>query len=94
MEYWRGVMNWPVIRDWKCEICGEQHMIWGLPHALCRCNTCHTQYRMRDKEGNKVITPICQLKPEYCGPAKMGYKRYAAPIDEFTDKQWNILFIA
>ncbi len=92
MEYWRGTVDWEINPDWKCEVCLTRNGLeWGFVHAQCRCITCHTQYRMRDKEGKVVATPICQLKPEYYKAAQLGWTEYNKPIDEFTDEEWNRL---
>ena len=90
MDYWNGYMNWGIDKNWKCEVCGKyEGMIWGLVHATCRCNVCHTEYRMRDGKDEVVDTPICQLKPEFFEPAKIGFAKYNKPIDEFTDEEWK-----
>lgn len=89
--YWQGFMNWPLDENWKCEICGSRRLTWGLVHAQCRCDVCHTQYRMREKEGKVVTIPICQLKPEYCIPAKLGWSKLKKPVDELSDSEWDSL---
>ena len=89
MEAWYGVMDWPLDVNWKCEICGEVNLLWGIPHALCRCETCHTQYRMRDEEDKVVTIPICQLKEEYYEPAKILYQKLKIPMTQWTDEQWD-----
>ena len=90
MNYWEGYMNWPLDVDWKCKICDKnQGLEWGLIHAQCRCDVCHTQYRMRDEKDNVVSLPICQLKPEYFEAAKEGFAILQKPIDEFTDEDWK-----
>lgn len=89
MEYWQGLMNWPIDRKWKCETCGTNTGLeWGLVHARCRCNQCHTQYHMRDDK--EILTwPKCMLKDEYKEPAKLAWERFATPVDELTDEQWD-----
>lgn len=90
MEYWRGLMNWPIDSKWKCEICEKyEGLTWGLVHAQCRCNVCHTQYGMRDKDGKVVTFPICQLKPEYHKAFKIIWDKDFIPEDEVTDEQWS-----
>lgn len=89
MKAWYGIMDWPLDVNWKCEICGDVNLLWGLPHALCRCKTCHTQYRMRDEKDKVVTTPICQLKEEYYQPAKNLYQELKTPMSEWTDEQWD-----
>ena len=32
MEYWRGMMDWPLDPEWTCEVCGYRGLIWGLLH--------------------------------------------------------------
>jgi hypothetical protein len=92
MDYWKGFMDWPIDREWKCEICGQYSgLTWGLPHAVCRCNTCHAVYSMRDDNDNVVETPILQIKHEYVDPAKKGYKQHRKPISEFTPEEWDDL---
>lgn len=92
MNYWRGFMDWPIDRDWVCETCGEYAgLIWGIVHARCRCDRCHTEYQMRDEQGDIVTKPISQLKPEYKEAAKRGWEKFKKPIDEFTDDEWESL---
>ena len=88
MEYWRGYMDWPLDLDWKCESCNSRNLIWGFPHALCHCDICHTQYRMRDENNERVTIPISQLKDEYKETVKKGWNNFKIPLDEFSDKQW------
>lgn len=89
MRYWEGFMNWPKDDKWECEICGKTILIWGLPHALCRCANCHTQYRMINEKDERVTKPICQLKDEYFKPMKYLWNKYQLPTDEITEEQWN-----
>lgn len=90
MDYWRGFMNWPLDKDWVCETCNEYGgLTWGFVHATCRCNNCHTQYSMRDENGDIIDFPISLLKDEYKTPAKEGYKKYQRPISEFTKDEWD-----
>ena len=88
MEEWRGEMDWPRDANWRCEICDGVWLIWGFVHAQCRCQTCHTQYRMRDEKGERVIRPICQLRPEYYEVAKTAWQKDHKPIDEYTHSEW------
>ena len=87
MDYWRGYMNWPLDPNWKCEICGSRELTWGLPHATCRCDVCHTQYRMRNEDDEVVSIPICQLRSEYKKSVKNAWDKLGIPIDEFSDQQ-------
>ena len=90
MDYWKGYMNWDLIHGWKCEVCGRNEgLTWGLAHATCRCNVCHSEYRMRNEKDEVVTKPICQLKPEFFKPAKIGFTKYQKPIDEFSDEEWE-----
>ena len=91
MNHWEGAMNWPLKQGWVCEICGDvsRYLIWGLPHGLCRCNTCHTQYRMRDAKDNIIDVPICQIKPEYYEVWKKLWNETHKPIDLLTDEEWD-----
>ncbi len=89
MNYWEGFMDWPLDKDWKCEFCGERSLTWGLPHAVCRCNNCHIQYKMRDTKDNVVNIPICLVKPEYGKVYKKIFKEISKPIDEITDIEWD-----
>ena len=92
--YWKGVMSWPIDTDWKCETCGQEFSIlfggltWGLANGVCRCDKCHTQYKMRDSD-IIVTTPACLLKDEYKDPAKALWGKYQIPISEFTDSDWD-----
>ena len=101
MDYWSGVMNWPVESDWKCETCNHSHLnepilalfpalTWGLVHGVYRCNICHTEYSMRP--GGEIVTrPVCLLKEEYKEPAKLGWKKFGKPISQWTDAMWDEL---
>lgn len=104
MSYWKDTMNWPIDKDWKCVICGsgpimsgesyallDSGLTWGLVHAECRCNICHTVYTMRDnsKEGRPRVTrPISLLKPDYVEPAKKAWARWHKPLDTLSDEEW------
>jgi len=91
-EYWRGVMDWPLERTWRCETCNSAaRLIWGLVHGVCRCGVCHTEYSMRGGDGNRVTVPICRLKDEYKEPARLGWQKYGTPITQWTDEQWEEL---
>lgn len=89
MEYWYGFMDWPLKENWKCEICGNRILIWGLHHGTCRCDKCHVEYRMRDEQNKVVNVPISQLKSEYYQPFKEIYDRCQKTIDQVTDDEWN-----
>jgi len=94
MQYWRGLMDWPVDRDWKCPTCGESRgiLIWGFIHAQCRCDNCHTEFYMRDENGERVETPICQLREEYKEPAKFAFEYFKKPISKLDDDEWDYAF--
>jgi len=94
MGYWEGVMDWPLDTNWSCEICGSKPFLlissgltWGLVHAQCRCDECHTQYHMRNDEGKVVTTPICRLKTEYKEPFKRAWQKYHLNLSEISDTQ-------
>jgi len=93
MQYWKEFMNWPLDHDWVCETCNHyQGMTWGLIHAECRCDKCHTVYTMRDykKEGDPIVDiPISKLKEEYKAPAKWLWENLSLGIDEATDDEWD-----
>ena len=94
MEYWEGYMDWPLDKDWICEICGNRSvLIWGLTHAVCRCSECHMQYTMRNDEDEVVSTPICMIKEDYRTAAIEGHKKLKIPLSEFTKEQWTELGI-
>lgn len=99
MEYWKGVMNWPIDPNWECETCGRSPNIimggltWGFVNGVCRCNHCHTEYSMRD--GDTILTtPVSRLKPEYKEPMKLGYAKYKLPIAELTDEMLDEFMVA
>lgn len=95
MEYWRGIMDWPLDKKWKCSTCnGNYGLEWGFVHTQCRCNNCHTQFTMRaDDEDRTVLTnPKCQLKDEYKKPAQIAYAKHHIPLEELTDNQWDEAF--
>ena len=91
MDYWRGTMNWIIDSDWKCQTCGNTSLTWGFINGQCRCDTCHTEYFMRENNGEAVFVPICQLMPEYVVAARAGWQLYHKPIDDFTDSEWDML---
>lgn len=102
MDYWHGIMNWPVEVDWKCETCNHEHpsepalvlfpaLTWGLVHGVCRCNICHTQYTMR-ADGERVTRPVCMLKEDHKAPAKAGWKQWGRPLGEWTGGKWDKAF--
>lgn len=90
MSYWKGMMHWPVVNDWKCQTCEAEvwYLEWGLQNGLCRCSQCHTNYFMRTEDGQPVTTPICLLKSEYVEPAKKAWRELSIPVNEVTDSQW------
>jgi hypothetical protein len=96
MQYWKGYMNWPIDKNWNCETCdGGRYLIWGMPHAVCRCKHCHTQYAMRDfsQEDDPVVTvPISRLREEYKQPARLGWQIHRVPITEWDDNMWDEAF--
>lgn len=91
MNYWEGIMDWELDKDWICETCGESvGLTWGLVHAVCRCNQCHAEYSMRDntKDDRPVVTkPISRLKDEYKEPLKRAWAELKIPQDRMTDEQ-------
>lgn len=90
MDYWQGYMNWPLSKDWVCEICGEKVWLeWGMMHAQCRCSLCHTQYRMKDDKDKMVDIPICQIKPEYYETWKKLWQNLHKPLEQITDEEWE-----
>ena len=89
MEYWRGQMNWPIDKGWKCQTCEQNEGLeWGLVHAQCRCNVCHTEYYMRadDEERTLLTTPKCMLKDDYKAPVKQVWDKYHVTMSEMTDE--------
>ncbi len=64
-------------------------LTWGIVHATCRCDRCHTQYRMRNEDQEAVATPICQLKPEYQEAGKWAWEKWGEPLDELSDYKWD-----
>lgn len=92
MEYWQGIMNWPIDKGWKCETCGANvGLEWGFVNGECRCNDCHTQYTMRD--GKEIrTTPRSMLKEEYKQPIKQAYAKYQVPHNEMTDDMIDEFF--
>lgn len=89
MNYWQGYMNWPITKGWRCETCGRSSMlIWGMVHGVCRCDNCHTQYGMRDAEGDRVLTPISRLKEAFREPARIAWETSESPVDTLTIEQW------
>ena len=88
-------MDWPVVEGWACSTCGGDRweLIWGLVHGVCRCDMCHTQYKMRDLNTGEITdTPILLLKPEYIVPARIAFEVYRKPISELTDQEWERCF--
>lgn len=89
-QFW-GVMDWPLSPSWKCIVCGKRRLLWGILHAHCCCQTCHTEYDMRDysQPGNRVVdTPITSLKDEFLQPAKLAWANWHKPLDELSLEQW------
>ena len=94
-------MNWPIKWGWKCEICGNQPvgidgigllsvgLYWGIVHARCYCSKCHTPYRMRDKDDNVVITPICQVKEDWIETTKSLWNTHGEGYTDLDDGAWE-----
>jgi hypothetical protein len=102
MEYWRGMMNWPIETEARCETCDMAFLsqlsgfpiacslTWGLVNGECRCDYCHTKYMMRS--GDAILTkPISRLKEEYKEAARIGWQRFGTHIDTWTKDQWDEL---
>ena len=89
MEYWRGTMNWPMDRDWKCEVC-DQHtgLEWGFTHAQCRCNHCHAIYSMRATDEARTIltTPRMTMKEEWLQPILDGWANHQRFIEDLIEE--------
>lgn len=89
MEYWRGIMNWPIEAEWKCEVC-EQHagLEWGFVHAECRCNHCHAVYMMRAKDETRTILtiPRMNMRQEWMQPILDGWAEHRRFIDDLIDE--------
>ena len=99
MNYWKGMMNWPIDRDWHCETCHQElfaiagllvgsGLEWGIQNGICRCTQCHTQYNMRPN-GDIVTRPVIMLKSEYQEPAKWAWREWEQPISELDDDKWD-----
>ena len=90
MEYWRGMMDWPLDLDWKCEICGANSGLeWGFIHAQCRCNSCGCHYSMRDftKDNKPIVScPISTLIEEYKEPIRQAIHATGKRFEELTDE--------
>ena len=95
-EYWKCYMDWPLDKNWNCETCGTSGpLTWGLMNGRCRCDTCHTQYMMRDysKECKPIVNmPINKLRDKYKQPAREGWKLFNSPLSEWSDAQWDQAF--
>jgi len=90
MNEWYGTMDWPIEPDWVCETCGNGSggLVWGLTHGTCRCDMCHTPYRMR--KGETILTrPSNQIKEIYRLPVRLTWASYKLPIDQLSDEQWE-----
>ena len=91
MEYWQGIMNWSIVGNWKCEICGENKgLTWGIVNGMCRCNNCHTTYMMRI--GDKIINiPKIRIKPEYLKAVKKAWNEENIFVDkmDFNEEEWK-----
>ena len=83
-------MNWPLDKDWKCEICGSRSLTWGLYHAKCRCDKCHTNYYMRNDDSEQTVRtiPKCLIKKEFYEPAKKWWDETHKPITEADIEDW------
>lgn len=94
-----NIMNWPVAKDWHCEICGTQHPImeWGFSHGHCYCTVCGAYYCMYSEyptgaNGHKGVTtfhPILSMKEEYIEPAKKMWAKECIYLDDVTSELWK-----
>lgn len=90
MEYWTGIMNWPIIEGWKCQTCKEEtYLIWGMINGECRCSICHTEYFMKNKDGTRIDNPRCTLKEKYVMPTQKAWEKLGIPMDEMTNEEWE-----
>lgn len=94
MNYWRGIMNWPLIEGWKCEICdGFYDLTWGLAYGTCRCNNCHAEYLMSwyGENGDIVITTEPRLS-EHKEIVKIGWNLLKTPLSEWEQEDWDSFY--
>ncbi len=90
MNYWEGYMDWPLDKEWRCEICGGRALTWGIVHAMCRCDRCHVHYMMRDKGKDEVITvPRSIIKPEYGEAFKTIFRETSKRLEDVADEEWD-----
>ena len=90
MDYYGGVMTWPIDPDWQCETCGKGFspvlggLTWGFVNGQCRCDTCHTPYMMRD--GKEIRTsPRSMIKDTSKEAIKKAWDKYQLPFDEMDE---------
>ena len=79
-------MNWPLDESWACETCGERILIWGMVHGVCRCDECHTVYRMRDGT-ERVTTPINCIDSKWYPAYKKLWDDRHETFEAYTDEE-------
>ena len=83
-------MNWPLEYGWLCNLCGSgAYLEWGLTNGHCRCSKCHTEYDMKDDNGDVVTLPIWLLKTEYINAARLAWNESGKQLDKLTREEWN-----
>lgn len=90
MSYWRGTVNRPIVKGWKCKICDEDSswLVWGLFNGECRCERCHHVYTMR--QNNDILTtPLSLLREDYEKAAYFGWQERHTPMDHWTEEFWD-----
>ncbi len=90
MDYWEGMMDWPLDKEWKCEICDSRSLIWGMIHAQCRCTICHAEYTMRDIEDRDIVLtiPFIMIKPEYLNQLKNYWVEKGNQLSKISDAEY------
>ena len=100
MDYWSGVMNWPLAHPWKCPVCDSNTeltfhgLTWGITHGVCRCNQCHTQFSMRDGEGDdrqRTNTPVWLAADKYRETLPAVWQKLRTPMADWTEADLEAL---
>jgi len=89
---WRGHMDWPVDPTWRCPICGQSRLIWGVVHGWCRCFTCHAVYTMFSADHERLTTPRTLVREDSYQAFKLIWERHHIPFDLVTPTTWQEVF--
>ena len=98
IDYFHGVMWWPINADWTCPVCDNQPikgstgqtlegLTWGVEHGVCRCDKCHAVFLVRQGE-TTLDEPLSIYRPEFVKVLRDFWQNCKVRIDEMNDQEF------